>query len=159
MRTENNVIVEDPTIYPNPVRDRMNIDFGTNEGSATVLVYDMSGTLMIEKHYDLSQSRTVELTDMNAVPDGVYLVTLDINNVRNQEDHQDELIQNLSSYSDTSQGRYLFMDTDQILKECTFTFSRSGGKVVSTSIRFLPGLRYGGIWKRLQPYRKKKGSC
>ncbi len=82
MRTENNVIVEDPTIYPNPVRDRMNIDFGTNEGSATVLVYDMSGTLMIEKHYDLSQSRTVELTDMNAVPDGVYLVTLDINNVR-----------------------------------------------------------------------------
>ena len=76
------MIVEDPTIYPNPVRDRMNIDFGTNEGSATVLVYDMSGTLMIEKHYDLSQSRTVELTDMNAVPDGVYLVTLDINNVR-----------------------------------------------------------------------------
>jgi hypothetical protein len=32
--------------------------------------------------YDLENNRVVELNDMAALPDGVYLITLDINNVR-----------------------------------------------------------------------------
>jgi hypothetical protein len=82
MRTEDEVEVAEPNIYPNPVRDRMSIDFGTNVGTAKVIVFDMSGTQLMEMQYDLENNRVVELNDMAALPDGVYLITLDINNVR-----------------------------------------------------------------------------
>jgi len=71
-------VVENLSVYPNPAKNQMTIEFSTSEEiNAYFEIYDISGKKMdntFKKHYPTGiNSKTIDLKD---IPDGVYLLVM-----------------------------------------------------------------------------------
>ena len=69
-----------PSIYPNPVNDRLNISFGTvTDKNVTVKIYDLSGKL-VKTHTQSSNFDYTSISGLAKLSKGIYIVSYDLNN-------------------------------------------------------------------------------
>lgn len=71
--------MEDPAFYPNPVRDNLTIDFGTDQGEASLQVFDMSGNQVFNGRFSLEGNRQLTFNQVQQFANGVYLFRLEVN--------------------------------------------------------------------------------
>lgn len=64
-------------VYPNPVREALNLTFKGGNGQATVRVMDLTGRVVLSQVYRLSQGIQQEVLQVNDLPLGTYVLTLD----------------------------------------------------------------------------------
>jgi len=67
----NNIDNTGVNVYPNPIRNDLNIEF-TDKSSRTIKVYDLLGKVLIEK---ISNSKN-EIIDMSMLEDGIYIINI-----------------------------------------------------------------------------------
>ena len=62
------------TIYPNPIRDLLNIDYKTTSGTAVLTVFHVSGKQIINQ--PLAEDASYHQVNLSNLADGVYLLTI-----------------------------------------------------------------------------------
>ena len=67
----NNIENSGVNVYPNPIRNDLNIEF-TDKSSRTIKVYDLLGNVLIEK---ILNSKN-EIIDMSMLEDGIYIINI-----------------------------------------------------------------------------------
>ena len=76
----NNIIFDDLRIYPNPVKDRLTIDFNRTVSKLSISIYDILGKDIYyhNQFYQLS-SKDIIITHLES---GIYFLTMDVDGVR-----------------------------------------------------------------------------
>ncbi len=70
-----NYPVESFSIYPNPVTDRLSIDFGRAEGNYAIYIYDMFGNVLKSMSLITSTQKQLNIS-FKEFADGIYLITI-----------------------------------------------------------------------------------
>lgn len=69
------------TLYPNPANDNMNIDVNLNDNTPVqVMVYDLSGKVIMSETRDLSTGRNTITYDVTGWSNGIYFVRITAGN-------------------------------------------------------------------------------
>jgi hypothetical protein len=72
--TESEVFESIPTIYPNPVTDRINITFDLKKpAEVDIEITDITGKIIAVEQYSLSDQHEIEI-DVTSLPEGAYLL-------------------------------------------------------------------------------------
>ena len=69
------LVSESVTLYPNPVKDYLNINVGGEDKELSVEIFDNVGKLVFSKNGTLDQGRNI-IIDMRQLKSGVYYVKL-----------------------------------------------------------------------------------
>ena len=59
-------------VFPNPVEDRLHIDFPENIEQATIIIYDILGKQVVKKRIKVGESSI----NLSQLPSGIYLAKL-----------------------------------------------------------------------------------
>lgn len=73
--TENRTDEIKASIFPNPARDNMNVQFELPQASdVQVRIYDLTGTMVMSRQFSASQAASQQRIDIGNLPGGLYFV-------------------------------------------------------------------------------------
>ncbi|MCF8374485.1 MAG: T9SS type A sorting domain-containing protein [Bacteroidales bacterium] len=70
-------IIDDVTLYPNPVVNQINIDYtSSNNDLADIKIFSLNGKMVYTESIEITQGRNTLSYDVTHLPQGIYILTL-----------------------------------------------------------------------------------